>query len=1715
MRQVEHILAKGYKAVSCARSDITKFIQATHQLGKRANVVIDEVPLHNWFAVLNSPDQLNLADSPTEGEKANLPPNNESDSGSVIGQVSALSAKQVLSVTSTFLSGWLQSIVGSDEDLTCKCLILDSRLSSNVSKQKAGLFSEDIPFYNLEELLSIDIIEVFYKICYPQRENLEIPNDYESYRKFLVENWGFKDFRKGTQRPAIEQIIENNHDILLRLPTGEGKSIVFHLPALLRASYSGKLTLVITPLRALMRDQVQGLWQKHFTESVDYLSGGRDAWVNHAVYQGILDGRLRLVFVAPERFRVPQFTDALERRRRMDNGLEFIVFDETHCVSEWGFEFRPDYLYAAEYVRDWFKEKEMPGNPHRLLLTSATVTQRNRIDLERELGLGKTDKYEDLPEDMPHPIQPFISLESYLLDEDEEDPNDEKFEKIIDIISELDINESAALIFVRRRKDCHQISEALNDYASRVEGALSSMHALPFHAGLPEAVKGEASDLLRAKVANVLVCTKAFGMGMDIPHLHACIHHRPPTFIEDYLQEVGRIGRDEEERIKSGNTIVTANLLYNQENIEQNLSLLHNSTVSPPDLQDFFKICLQSAIFFESVGKSLCIVPAKLRINGTKTFDENQVTNCLFWLERMGMIHIEGKQPPFLDFAIDMVAMQRYTEGSSLSSQVAKAIMDILHVSRTAMDHLAKDKSVSGTPISKDEGIFGRVVRGILRGVLALVSPTEVSGSDNSNNPENASSPSVHKDGMIDVSISMNELMTSCGQISVDDLFLGLFELNQTHALRVKKTFSVIKGSLPSGTEFWNLLQFTINRLLEPTEGSVEKLPRKQLEEEMTQWYSDHLVQLLARLEPESNTMDLIKIIKRRVRREVYRSISTALKIVRYSGLEVKEGLNENGVAQYIRSVPGSSRNVSLRSAEETISVLKKLIDFVDLNEPEASSKKSGEPFEIPLIELMEGLGPEVSIGQLKKLISLAESAGYYGFESGLSDWVSLITMNSQEELPPHNAEVVEETVIQNIYNEMLQRSTIQVLRAQSMVLLAYMPQEGRKAYIDRYFECVNEEDLRGLLEDTVGDVADEVLEANPMLEEILSQVRQERFTDEMKELNDSQLDVCKSPFDRNLLVNAGPGSGKTHVLMMRCAHLIHVQRIDPAAILVLAFNRAVVFEIRDRIRSLFRALGYGSYVNRLDVSTFHSFALRYKESTDPFEEDAIGQAVHSFAETMKNNPVFSQSIAGRYKAILVDEFQDMNEDFYGVVKNLISSCTGGGMVIGDDDQDILTWNRRRWRIKYNQECPLDAVPYFTEFQNSTNAEKHQLTLNYRSVPQIVERSNEMIVNVSKRVGFSRMKQDGILKAYRDEEGTVEIPLDVNLLTEIASRAVDKNENIAVLCRSNRECRQVYETLIRGGGVDRESIDLLGAEDFALYQLRHTGTLLDIIRRRKEFEFVESNVWDEILHEYVEKNFADIQRDKIYLESIYDLVKDEVGRPRVRNFQDFIGEMRGSDVDRLKAKFGLEKLSGKITVSTVHKVKGLQFDTVVVMPSQERFPFQSANGTQPAMAIIDSAEEARLTYVAMTRARNHLYVGWGDREKSWIKGSNFSPPAGFHQYFLKGSPKELFVSWPGRSSQVQKGLQNYIEKQVSLGDTLSVQGSAILHNDQTVGRLSQQTISKLRFTNGNSTLCVSNVIRYTCGTYFREKNFDFWEPLDEYIKKQGWFYIVLPEELIE
>ena len=174
------------------------------------------------------------------------------------------------------------------------------------------------------------------------------------------------------QEPHLDIIIPAKEDWLVTLPTGGGKSLLFQGPAILRNAFTNRLTIVITPLRALMQDQVEALWDKGFYGGVEYLNAdrGTDAKL---IYKAMASGEIALLFITPERFRSGAFKKALNIRIKTDGGLEYAVFDEAHCLSQWGHEFRPDYFNSAKEVT-YLKKASSEYFP--LLLFSATVSKK-------------------------------------------------------------------------------------------------------------------------------------------------------------------------------------------------------------------------------------------------------------------------------------------------------------------------------------------------------------------------------------------------------------------------------------------------------------------------------------------------------------------------------------------------------------------------------------------------------------------------------------------------------------------------------------------------------------------------------------------------------------------------------------------------------------------------------------------------------------------------------------------------------------------------------------------------------------------------------------------------------------------------------------------------------------------------------------------------------------------------------------------------------------------------------------------------------------------------------------------------------------------------------------------------------------------------------------------------------------------------------------------
>jgi len=325
-----------------------------------------------------------------------------------------------------------------------------------------------------------------------------------NYREVLQKYWGYDDFR-GIQREIIESI-GSGHDTLGLMPTGGGKSITFQVPALC----SEGTCIVITPLIALMKDQVQHLRHHGIRAAAIYSGLSREEIIT--TLENCIFGGITILYVSPERLSSELFRTKLRHMK-----VSFITVDEAHCISQWGYDFRPSYLQIADI------RKDLPGIP--VLALTATATPQVVQDIQEKLsGISEVSG-----------ISSFnvfkMSFERKNLAYVVRQATDKR-EQLIHILESV---KGCAIVYARSRRRTKEVAELLCE---------SGISATFYHAGLDTAVKDQRQRDWQEDKVRVMVATNAFGMGIDKPDVRLVIHIDCPDSLEAYFQEAGRAGRD-------------------------------------------------------------------------------------------------------------------------------------------------------------------------------------------------------------------------------------------------------------------------------------------------------------------------------------------------------------------------------------------------------------------------------------------------------------------------------------------------------------------------------------------------------------------------------------------------------------------------------------------------------------------------------------------------------------------------------------------------------------------------------------------------------------------------------------------------------------------------------------------------------------------------------------------------------------------------------------------------------------------------------------------------------------------------------------------------------------------------------------------------------------------------------------------------------------------
>ena len=327
----------------------------------------------------------------------------------------------------------------------------------------------------------------------------------DKYQLILKKYWGYDDFR-GIQREIIESI-GSGHDTLGLMPTGGGKSITFQVPALAQEG----VCVVITPLIALMKDQVQNLRRRGIRAAAIYSGMSHDdilTTLENAVF-----GAVKILYVSPERLSSDIFRAKLRHMK-----VCFITVDEAHCISQWGYDFRPSYLTISDIRHD------LPGVPVLALTATATPTVIDDIQdrLTRQED-GGTRRFNVFRMSFERSNLAYIVREAA-----------DKRDELLHILNNV---EGCAIVYVRSRRRTKEISDLLN---------AAGISATFYHAGLDTTEKDERQKAWQQDKTRVMVATNAFGMGIDKPDVRVVVHIDCPDSIEAYFQEAGRAGRDGE-----------------------------------------------------------------------------------------------------------------------------------------------------------------------------------------------------------------------------------------------------------------------------------------------------------------------------------------------------------------------------------------------------------------------------------------------------------------------------------------------------------------------------------------------------------------------------------------------------------------------------------------------------------------------------------------------------------------------------------------------------------------------------------------------------------------------------------------------------------------------------------------------------------------------------------------------------------------------------------------------------------------------------------------------------------------------------------------------------------------------------------------------------------------------------------------------------------------
>ena len=1280
-----------------------------------------------------------------------------------------------------------------------------------------------------------EVEHFIYVLCHTQcADGCEYCNHMLDIHYNLKQLFGYDAFRTYDGEPLQEQASQaavDGKSLLAIFPTGGGKSLTFQLPALMDGRTVHGLTVVISPLQSLMKDQVDNLADRGFTDAVT-INGLLDPISRSLAIERVLSGDATLLYIAPEMLR----SNTIERILMARHVVRFVI-DEAHCFSAWGQDFRVDYLYIGKFIKKYqehkFGKDAMERNHGRTLIPVSCFTATAKQKVVQDI----CDYFKSW---LGTDLQLFASSASrtnlhYSVIHVDSDSN--KYNLLRSLVEKTDC---PTIIYVSRTKRTRELAQKLTR---------DGISALPYNGKMDADEKVHNQEAFMSDKVRIIVATSAFGMGVDKSDVGLVIHYDISDSLENYVQEAGRAGRDPHLNAK-------CYVLYSDEDLDKHFVLLNQTKLSISEIQQVWKAIKVLTKQRPHVSCSALEIARQAGWDNSVSDIETRVRTALSALEQSGYIERGNNIPHVYATGITVKNMDearlRLTESPLFSKdemqnaiRIIKSLITQKHIAKaqdseaeSRIDYLAdilglsKRDVISSVERMRQEGILADT-----RDISAYLQDI----SDNQRKPQQMLENFAKLEKYILEHIPDESLQITYKQLNDNAVHDGI-NTSTEKQIRTLLYFLVVKGYTHKKEDGSHNLVITRDKDIETI---IKRFERRI---EVCRFIIERLYSLVKENDSEEKSLQ-------------------------FSVVELLNDLKSNH-----QSLFSDFSSLQLEDVEEALLYLSK-------------------------------------IGAMK-------------LEGGFLVLYNAMAIKRTKELRLRYKQE-DYRMLNEFYKQKIQQIHIVGEYANLMV----RDYNAALQYVQDYFQM----DYHRFISKYFKGNREAEIERN---------VTPSKYRKLFGMLSKRQKEIIDDHESRCIVVAAGPGSGKTRVLVHKLASLLLLEDVKHEQLLMLTFSRAAATEFKQRLMQLI-----GNAAHFVEIKTFHSYCFDLLGRVGNLDE--AGDVVKQAAEMIKNGEVEPNRIS---KTVLViDEAQDMSKDDYALVTALMKANEEMRVIaVGDDDQNIYEFRGSN-------------SLYLYELAQTEHSRFFEMTENYRSFRHIVEAANDFARNIRQRIKsapiISMSQEDGEVRIvkhpYEIQEKRVYMyqPIledVIRLQTSNNQKATDgssdkKNETISILTQTNEEA-VIMLALLHSHGIKAKLVQSMdGLRFWNLAEVRYFLKKIDQSLKETKSPIIPDDIWETAKHQTYQKYASSLALQ--YLHRSLQIFEQTNRAKYYSDLKEFVFESSVEDF--------CDITESDIVVSTIHKAKGHEFDHVLMLITHPEHP---------------TDEILRRYYVGMTRAKQTLTI---------------------------------------------------------------------------------------------------------------------------------------------